>query len=152
MHDIKKLAPRKNSRYKQGYINPASCKKLFPSQQNKPIIYRSSYEKRFIEYLENNKNVEAWGSECTPIEYVDAYDNKTHTYYPDYIALINGVYYLFEVKPYNQCVAPSSIVPKDSYQWKTYIKNVSKWKAAKTLCESKGMKFQIITEKTISRL
>lgn len=152
MYDIKKLKPRKCGRFKQGYINPTSCKKLFPSQKNTPIIYRSSYEKRFIEYLESNKNVEYWGSECTPIEYVDAFDNTKHTYYPDYIALINGVYYLFEVKPHNQCITPDKTLPKDSYAWRTYIKNVSKWKATQTLCESRGMKFQIITEKTISKL
>ena len=152
MYDIKKLKPRKQGRFKQGYINPQTCKKLFPSKRNTPIIYRSSYERRFIEYLESNPKVQYWGSECTPIDYTDSYDNTHHTYFPDYVALIEGVYHLFEIKPYNQCIAPSPLLPKDGYAWKTYIKNLSKWKATQTLCESKGMKFQIITEKTISKL
>lgn len=152
MNNIKNLKPRKNGRFKQGVINPQSCKKLFPSQKNEPIIYRSSYEKRFIEWLETCKDVEMWGSECTPVKYINAYDGKTHTYYPDYVALVNGIMCIYEVKPYNQCVPPNSNIPKDSYAWKTYITNMSKWKACQRICESKGMKFKIITEKTINRL
>ena len=40
--DIKNLKPSRNSRYKQGYVNPKSCKKLFPSIIHEAIIYRSS--------------------------------------------------------------------------------------------------------------
>ena len=60
MKDIKKLKPSKSSRYDQGYIDPKSCKKIFESQKNKPIIYRSSYEKKVIMWLETNKNVERY--------------------------------------------------------------------------------------------
>ena len=62
-HDIKQLKPQVDGRYYQGHINPASCKKLFPSQSNQPIIFRSSYERSFINWLESNPNVKAWGSE-----------------------------------------------------------------------------------------
>ena len=53
--NIKQLKPRRDGRYEQGYINQESCKKLFPSQMKfEKIIYRSSYEKKFIYWLENN--------------------------------------------------------------------------------------------------
>ena len=55
--NIKSLKPTKNSRYKQGYVNPKSCKKLISTLSNEPIIYRSSYELKFINWLEQNKNV-----------------------------------------------------------------------------------------------
>ena len=81
---IKSLKPRKDSAYSQGYINPASCKKLFPQMQNDKIIYRSSYERKFICWLENNNAVKHWGSECIKIPYFYVRDGKTHSYYPDY--------------------------------------------------------------------
>jgi hypothetical protein len=150
--DIKKLKPRKNGRFKQGYINPNSCKKLYESQKNKPIIYRSSYERKFIEYLESSNIVESWGSECIEIKYIDKFDNTQHTYFPDYVANINGVVHIFEVKPYNQCIPPDNNLPKDGYAWRTYIKNISKWEATKKFCNTNGLKFKIITEKTINMI
>ena len=47
-YNIKNLKPHKNGRYNQEYINQASCKKLFPQLKFDNIIYRSSYEKKFI--------------------------------------------------------------------------------------------------------
>ena len=41
---------------------------------------------------------------------------------------------------------------KNDWSTHTYIRNMCKWKAAKEICEKNGMKFQIITEKTISKL
>jgi hypothetical protein len=56
-HNIKQLKPSANSRYRQGYIDPGSCKKLFPDLVRDSIIYRSSYERKFIYWCENNPNV-----------------------------------------------------------------------------------------------
>lgn len=149
---IKSLKPSKRSRYQQGYINPLSCKKLFESQRSTPIIYRSSYEKLFIQWLERSSKVLRWGSECVRINYVNANDGKQHSYYPDYLVETTDGVYLIEVKPYNQTVKPSADTPKDSYAWTTYITNVSKWKYAQTYCDNNGLKFKILTEKTIHKL
>lgn len=148
-HDIKQLKPQADGRYYQGHINPASCKKLFPSQSNQPIIFRSSYERSFINWLESNPNVKAWGSECVGIKY-KYIDNKVHTYYPDFVVeMMNGDKIVVEIKPYNQTQKPDM---KNDWSTHTYIRNMCKWKAAKEICEKNGMKFQIITEKTISKL
>ena len=64
MHNIKQLKPRGDGRYAQGYINAESCKKIFPQLKCDRIIYRSSYEKKFVYLLENNPSVKHWGSEC----------------------------------------------------------------------------------------
>lgn len=147
---IKNVKPSRNSRYTQGYINPKSCKKLFPNIANDIIIYRSSYEKIFIGWLENNKNVKYWGSECFGIPYISALDNKQHTYYPDYIIeFANGDKMVVEIKPYNQTYKP---VNENSWANKEYIRNISKWKYAKEYCEQRGYKFKILTENTIYRL
>ena len=148
--NIKNLKPSKG-RFKQGYVNPQSCKKLFESQKNTPIIYRSSYEKVFIQWLESNKNVVHWGSECVKIPYVNKATGEKHTYYPDYVVEKTDGVYLIEIKPYSQTRQPVG-VPRESYQWQEYVKNISKWEAAQEFCEQHNMKFKILTEHTITRL
>lgn len=150
MHDIKKLKPKLYNRYKQGYINPLSCKKLFESERNKPIIYRSSWEKRFIIWCESCKKVKHWGSECVGIPYILPIDNKTHTYYPDFVVeMDNGDVLIVEIKPLNQIEQPAN---DNSYAMMTWLKNCSKWNAVKEVCKQKNYKFCILTEKTINRL
>ena len=147
---IKNLKPSKVGRYKQGYIDPRSCKKLFPNISNDIIIYRSSYERAFIYWLENNNNIKYWGSECFSIKYYSLLDNKMHNYYPDYfIEFINSEKMVVEVKPYNQTQKP---VNENNWLYKEYIKNMCKWKAMKEYCDARGFKFKIITENTIDKL
>ncbi len=146
---IKSLKPSKKSRYRQGYVNPKSCKKLFESQQNEPIIYRSSYEKKFIYWLERSDKVARWGSECVCIQYTGT-DGKPHHYYPDYVVeFTNGTKCLIEIKPYNQTQQPDPRL-----QWATaeYEKNMLKWYAANEFCKRHGMAFKVLTEHTINRL
>ena len=147
--NIKQLKPRKNSRYSQGYIDPNSCKKLFPQLSHTRIIYRSSYEKKFIIWLEQNNMVKYWGSECFKIPYMMP-DGSQHSYYPDYfVELVNGEKWVVEIKPYNQTQKP---VNENCWVAKEYVKNMCKWKEAKQFCGNKGFKFHIFTEKTIEKL
>ena len=146
---IKQHKPNKKGRYQQGYINPSSCKKLFKSQSNEPIIFRSSYERIFVHWLESNNNVKQWASECLEIPYMFI-DGKMHRYYPDYVVeMINGDKLVVEIKPKNQTIKPLN---ENSTAYEMYVKNMCKWKAAKKFCDDRGYKFQIITEDTISRL
>ena len=148
--NIKQLRPSKKARFQQGYINPKSCKKLFQSVENQPIIYRSSWEKRFILWCESCKKVVHWGSECTCINYYNPVDQKTHRYYPDFVVqLDDGTVMIVEIKPSNQTVPPDC---ENSWAYRTYAVNSAKWKALEKLCEEKGYKFCILTEKTINRL
>lgn len=150
---IKGLRPKKNGRYKQGYVNPKACKKLYESQENRPIIYRSSYERRFIQWLETSRQVVRWGSECVSIPYVSPIDNKTHTYYPDYIMeLDNGETVLVEIKPWHETQPPPAGTPQNTYVWTTWVRNSAKWDAALRFAAKHGMKFKIFTEHTIDKL
>ncbi len=149
MRNIKELKPDKNSRYQQGYIKVSACKKLFPSLYHQPIIFRSSYEKKFIQWLESNPNVHYWGSECIKIPY-SYIDNQIHNYYPDYyVEMTDGSKIVVEIKPKNQTIKPNE---DNNWAYRTWIKNTCKWKAAKKFCEERNMQFQILTENTISRL
>lgn len=147
--NIKNLKPNRHSRYIQGYINPKSCKKLFPSIQNEPIIYRSSYERKFILWLENNKDVKYWGSECLKIPYTD-FSGKEHIYYPDYvIEMNNGKTMVVEVKPKSQTMRP---INENSWIYKEWVKNMLKWQKAIEFCKINGLEFKVITENTIEKL
>lgn len=150
MFNIKQLRPSKSTKYVQGYINSESCKKLINSLKNEKIIYRSSYEKKFLVWLETCPNVKSWGSECISIRYFSILDNKYHTYYPDYfVELINGEKWVVEIKPFNQTQKP---INENSWGYKEYIKNICKWTEAKKFCKSNNYIFKIFTEKTINRL
>lgn len=150
MHDIKQIAPKKNSRFKQGYVNTSSCHKLFESVSHQPVIYRSSWELRFIRWCENSPKVAHWGSECVSIRYFLPTDQQWHTYYPDFLVeMTDGTKAIVEIKPANQVKKPSST---DTWAAATYIKNMSKWRTIKQACIEKGYKFCILTEHTIERL
>lgn len=147
--DIKDLKPTRNSRYQQGYINPKTCKKLFKGLEGTAIIYRSSYEKKLIGWFENSSQVENWGSECIRVPYLYI-DEKTHYYYPDYLVKkTNGEMVLIEVKPHNQTQKP---VVENTWAWEQWTKNMCKWKATKEMCDRRGWKFLILTEKTINKI
>lgn len=147
--DIKQLKPTKNSRYKQGYIDPRSCKKLFNQLSRERIIYRSSYELKFITWLEQSNLVKGWGSECFCIPYLFV-DGTTHKYYPDYfVEMTDGTKMVVEIKPYNQTQKP---VNENCWAAKEYAKNICKWKATMEFCKKKGYQFKVLTEKTIKQL
>jgi len=148
--NIKSLKPKRNGRFNQGYINPNSCKKLFESLRNQPIIYRSSWEKRFMIWCESCKSVKHWGSECTCIHYYNPVDQKQHRYYPDFVVEMNdGTIMIVEIKPMSQTEPPDV---DNAWAQRTFAVNQAKWSTIKRLCEEKGYKFCILTENTINRL
>ena len=148
--NIKQLKPSKKSRYSQGYINPKSCRKII--DKTSPIIYRSSYEKKFIYWLESQSKVIRWGSECVCIPYIYT-DGKKHSYYPDYyVEFQNGdkiEKLIVEIKPYNQTQPP---VNENSWAHKEWTRNSCKWNAAMDFCKRNGYVFKILTENTIEKL
>lgn len=147
--NIKDLKPKICSRHRQGYLDPHSCKKLFPGLTNDLITFRSSWEKKYAYYCENNPDIKYWGSECIQIPYI-LYDGTHHTYYPDFLLeMTNGDKIVVEIKPASECHRP---LCENGYLWNAYTKNMCKWAAAKQFCEDRGMQFRILTEQTISKI
>lgn len=162
--------------YKQGEI---PFENLSEACLNKklgiPVIYRSSYELKFIEYLEGavqTGKVKRWGSEITAIPYYDS-KGKKHRYFPDFYVELYENYdspdglnenkvlkkILIEIKPKNQTKAIAEQLSGKNlslrsrkYLTNTYDINTRKWRAAYDLCQQKGIEFKIITENTIWRL
>ena len=78
---IKKVKPTIKSGYKQGYYKPKFPQKY---RGEGPIIYRSSWERKFCHWCDHNDDVIFWISEPFSIPYFNLLDNKFHKYYPDF--------------------------------------------------------------------
>lgn len=149
---IKNLKPTSKSGFSQGYFPLNECKKYLGEG---PIIYRSSWEKKFCLYCENNPSILNWWSEPLSIKYFNPVDNSYHKYFPDYvIKLVSGETYIIEVKPKAQLQKP--LIPKrktkksiDSYKWsyEAWYKNGLKKEAAKEYARMRGWSgFIFVTE------
>ena len=57
---------------------------------------------------------------------------------------------MIEIKPYSQTQSPPTNPKRKTKSWlysvHTYVTNMAKWEAAKSICEDRGWEFQIITE------
>ena len=78
---IKKVKPTSKSGFKQGYYKPKYPQKY---RGEGPIIYRSSWERKFCYWCDHNMDVIYWISEPFSIPYFNLLDNKFHKYYPDF--------------------------------------------------------------------
>ena len=68
--------------YKTKY-KPKNVEKYIGNPNN--IICRSLWERRVCRYLDENVNVQKWGSEEIIIPYYSPVDRKNHKYFPDFI-------------------------------------------------------------------
>jgi hypothetical protein len=151
MHSIKNNKPSKKSGFIQGYFPINECKKY---QGNGPIIYRSSWERKFCLYCERNPEIQTWSSESFSIRYFSPIDNKYHNYFPDYVVrLRNGTVFIVEVKPKAQLQKPEPPkrqTPKSikSHKWlyETWVTNMCKKAAAEEFAKTKGWSYLLLTE------
>ena len=136
-----------------------------PEKTNGSTAYqfKSKLEKAMMGYCDKNEKVLKWVYEPKkPIEYIDmtAKDPKTgkqgkkRKYYIDFILTVKTwdnrlqTYYI-EVKAHRETQPPSQ--KSRSLEHKTWAKNNAKWDAAKKFCESKGYKFEIVTEREFGK-
>ena len=117
------------------------------------VIYRSLWERKFMKYCEDNPNVLQWSSEEIVIPYRSPIDKKVHRYFPDFLVKTSsGKKVMIEIKPAIQCKPPKPRSRKTKrylQEQLTFIKNISKWKAAKEYCSDNGLEFKIMTEKEL---
>ena len=120
------------------------------------VVYRSSWEYKFMQWCESNSSVEEWASEEIIIPYRGP-DGKPHRYFPDFYMKVKEIdgrvkRYVIEVKPLKQCSPPK----KPKRQTKGYIrevfeyaKNQAKWKEAREYCADRQWEFKVVTEKEL---
>lgn len=141
--------------YRQGLYTPKHPEKYVGDLSK--ITYRSSWELECFRFLDNNINVYAWCSEPFAIPYIKPTDGKIHKYYVDfYVHYKNSkqeiIKELLEVKPAAQCAPPVRGKKKNKtylYESVTYAINVAKWKAALNFAEQRGLRFRVITERSL---
>ncbi len=134
----------------QGKYRPTFPRKYKGDYHN--IIYRSSWEYKFMVWCDRSSSVTEWGSEEIVIPYISPADGRRHRYFPDFYVKIGRKKYMVEVKPLRQTKQPK----KQKKQTKAYITEVvtyainqAKWEAAKEYCKDRGWEFMLITEKEL---
>jgi predicted nuclease of restriction endonuclease-like RecB superfamily len=137
----KRRYERKKSKFKQGYYKPLNEQKYIQpidKGMNQEVYpeYRSSWEKKFMEYCDKSPKVTKWSTEFLPIPYIRPDDGQVHRYYPDFFILANDKKYIIEIKPFNQTKSPI---------------NIAKWKAAKQYCKEHDYTFLVLTEKELKK-
>lgn len=136
----------------KGYFKPKNPQKYRGNPTN--IIYRSGWELKLMQHLDNHQNVLEWSSEEFCIPYRSPVDGKIHRYFPDfYVKKINkdGTVetVIIEVKPRSQTLEPKRPEkPTRRYitEVMTYGVNQAKWKAARDFCADRKWIFKIFTE------
>jgi len=120
------------------------------------IIYRSSWERRVMNYLDNEKNCVWWSSEELVVPYRSPVDQKSHRYFPDFVFRMlqkndKQKTLVLEVKPEKQTKAPTQKRKTKTFisESITYAINQEKWRAADLFCREHGWQFMLVTEKDL---
>lgn len=167
-----------NSNYHNGNYIPKYKDKVIKLNAQGGIYYRSSWELKFMIWLDNNPKIKKWGAECISIPYQLTHlekggdiNLKSHTYYPDfYYELDTGSEFLkkvvAEVKPQKEfnmvralqekklSVPDNATVKKLKnleYDVKMAHKNMKKWETMIRFCDKKGWEFVVITEEVLKK-
>jgi hypothetical protein len=142
----------RDSKYQQGFFRPRNPEKYMGDSNN--IVYRSSWELKFMQWCDRNPSILRYGSEEFSIPYYNPVKQRVCRYFPDFIMEVletNGKKqkYVVEVKPKRQTVPPVQGKKKTKTylnEMNTYAVNKSKWKAVQEWCDDRMIKFQLITE------
>ena len=119
------------------------------------IVYRSSWEKKFMNWCDLTESVSEWQSEEFFIPYRSPIDGRVHRYFPDFFVKYkdnNGKkrVLVIEVKPKKETKMPITNPKRRTKSWaysvRTYAVNQAKWKAAKEFCKDNNYEFKIMTE------
>lgn len=140
--------------YRQGFYRPINPTKYLGDPTN--IVYRSSWELKFMKWLDMSSSCISWASEEMAIPYRSPVDDRIHRYFIDFKITLkqsddNTKTYLVEVKPLHQTLPPKNTKNKKTLMESvmTYQVNLAKWDAAKKYCQSNGWEFKIITEQEL---
>ena len=154
--DIHDFLKPQNGRVKQGYFTPHNPHK-YTGDLSK-IIYRSSWELKFLTYCDQNDAVVEYASEPVGVPYFNPILKKECTYWIDCYMATKGTHdslnkWLIEVKPNKYLTPPEPpkrLTEKQTLNYarhaKAYIINNAKFAAARLYASKHEMRFGIITE------
>lgn len=175
---IKNLAPRARRKKGDPLQNYYVCNNpdKYLGDLSK-IIYRSSWELKFMIFCDNNPDVIKWDNEPFLIPYISPLDNRQHSYWVDFYVKMKTAdggmkEYLVEVKPlaqfskehllaslqkFNPNKKPGKrrlkteleIEYSNKEKIKVYNVNIEKFKYAKKYAEDRGMTFKVMSEEEL---
>ena len=120
------------------------------------VVYRSMWEKWCFKWCDEASEVKEWSSEEVVVPYLYEVDKKYHRYYVDLkITYRGGKTSLIEIKPDKETrppPKPTRFSRKYLNEGLTYVKNMNKWKAAKSYAADRGWTFEIWTEHTLESM
>jgi hypothetical protein len=106
------------------------------TKTGKDYHYRSGWEQKVYELLDQDSEVLGYEAEPFQIDYI--YKGMVHKYSPDlFVAFVDGHKEVWEIKPERQTLLEQ---------------NQSKWYSAKEACKVRGWGWQVITEQGIEKL
>lgn len=139
----------------KGFFKPQNPQK-YKGDPTK-IVYRSSWELKFMGYLDKHPDIMFWQSEELFIPYRSPVDNKIHRYFPDFLVKkrdkdgsIKTV--MIEIKPKAQTKPPKhpgKVTKRYVTEVYTWGVNEAKWKSAREYCADRGWSFEVFTEKEL---
>lgn len=115
------------------------------------IVFRSSWECKYMSSLDTDPNVISWASEEVIVNYFDPSKGKYRRYFPDFLVRYkDDTVEMVEIKPSVQTIPPK--LGKKSQKTilaeaATYATNSAKWEMARAYCRKKGWKFILLTER-----
>lgn len=138
--------------FQQGKFSPQNPSKYVGDL--KKIVFRSSWERKFMNWCDLNDSVLSWTSEGLVIDYYSPIDQRNRRYFVDFVVrMVNsdGIEedVIVEIKPEKETIPPKrgnkkeSTYLKECYTWSV---NSSKWAAAQKFAKERNMKFLILNE------
>jgi len=133
-------------KFSQGFFTPKNPEKYAGRGS---IRYRSSWELKFMNFLDDNPAIKHWASESISIQYINPLVGKTKSYVPDFFivyedALGNQKAEIVEIKPHKE-TSMEAAGRSQKAQIQAVV-NQAKWKAATEFCNRQGLQFRVITE------
>ncbi len=157
MKNIKNLKPNSKGPFKQGYYKVNNIEKY--AGDPRVVIFRSSWERKFMIMCDLNPQILRWGSEPLEIKYLSPIDNRMHVYNVDFFIEVCDndkkiTRYLVEVKPSSQIDKEPILegrltekkVANHAALVKAYHVNKAKQRAALQWAADRGMKYIVLTE------
>jgi hypothetical protein len=135
-----------------GKFKPKNPQKYKGDHTN--IVWRSTWEAKFMNFLDTKDYVICWSSEEIIVPYKDPLKGHWRRYFVDFYAQImdkdgKTKTYLIEIKPKYQTIEPikkSRVTQKYINEVYNYAVNTTKWKYAEEYCKDRGWEFKIMTE------
>ncbi|RYF04038.1 MAG: head completion protein [Oxalobacteraceae bacterium] len=117
----------------------------------KDIQFRSSWELKFMQFLDETPAIIGWSSESISIPYTNPLTGKQTVYVPDFLMIYEGPggkkqAEMIEIKPAKENPLLEQKKRLSKRDQLSQVLNAAKWQAAAKFCAKRSIKFRVLTE------